>query len=1442
MLRFCPIAAFALLFMVFLVPATGNATVIVTAPSNGTCIDITPGLYTTLDDIDIAEGSKNDFPSQSSRTLILTVPAGFEFMAGTGTVGPAPHPSRNITAISISVTTTTITVTFSVSGTNNWDNITISGIRVRALSYNVSGNILRLSGAAGGTATIVGDAGGAGINHGYLQSESTSLVTSIANGNWSNPATWSNGMVPSCTDTIVVDHTVSADISATTRTLIITTNGHLTSNMAVTVDSSFIIQGNGFYTHNNLASSGTTIFKGTENFSTTSTITILRWYNTAVAFPNAVTGNFGNITFNQGATWNQQGLFAPARIKGTLTVSSGTVTMDEGVGMTTSLTLADVVVNNTGALIMASGSARNLTLITGNYTDTSTSATRSSIMLNSQGSLNWTANGNVFISHSWSAYQHSGSNAGNTTININGNLSIAGGAFDINTDVNAPLNLTVTGNTTISGSPTYVRFIDRNSGDLTFTTQNFYITGGTATTLMGGNSPTGNAAITILNDFTLTGAGVIAQLYNNNASTGSLQLNVGHDLIVTSGELRVAGTNGTVDILTGRNLDVLNSGSLFRGQINPLATGDLTLYVTGDFTNTSGTVRISEGICNIEATVVESVNNTAGTFYGIYNPTAVNNGIATLECNHITLAGGNFSFYHALASDGKTISVTVHTNISITFNSGTDLFSFLPVASTNNALLNLVVENNFTVNNDVDGAYFLSSASSGDETIAITNNFTVNGSDVYFVGDENILANTHNITTSIGGNVTITGGNTRFSTGAGTATITTGGDVNISGGELTLKYNTGVATWTISGNYSQSSGTFNIHSQNATTPNSCTVTINGDFSFTNGTFNFDNYATGTGLAEHLVYINGASYTLDGNAIITHANNLTTNFIFGQIIFSRPGTTTYSRNSATNEIRHVKYTVNSGTTVDASSSVNGFQMTSIQSNNPVNHNSLNIYGVLNMNNKILSARQYSNYYSRITVRDGGRYRTSHTGGLYSGNSSVSSSINGYVTTFNRVNYTLEPNSTVEYYGTATTMVTGIPNGIANSNLQKYGILEINFTGSPGITWVYPESTDEVFIRTQLILTEGEFNLDDDHVTISGGRAIMLENGATVSRTSGFIRSETEDGSGLVKWNITTNGSYTIPFGYDATNYIPLTYQQTSGSSGTIALGTYRSLADNTPLPPSVTHVRDVSGNDNSAFTVDRFWYLSVPGAAVSSLTFSYVASEGSGIISPRAQLWEPVTLGWFPPAVGQSNPTGSTTLAPGLSSFNNWWTLSAASSPLPIELIWFDVRKLNAVAQLSWATATEINNHHFTIERSSNGTEFLAIGRVPGAGNSTSVTNYTYADEQPNTGINYYRLKQTDYDGRFSYSDIKAVTFNIKSQVTIYPNPVAQHDVLYINFPDEGKHTISILTITGQEIMKRDFSQVNGVEISIAGLNLCKGMYFVSVAGPDNTLIEKIAVR
>ena len=101
--------------------------------------------------------------------------------------------------------------------------------------------------------------------------------------------------------------------------------------------------------------------------------------------------------------------------------------------------------------------------------------------------------------------------------------------------------------------------------------------------------------------------------------------------------------------------------------------------------------------------------------------------------------------------------------------------------------------------------------------------------------------------------------------------------------------------------------------------------------------------------------------------------------------------------------------------------------------------------------------------------------------------------------------------------------------------------------------------------------------------------------------------------------------------------------------------------------------------------------------------------------------------------------------------------------MPIELLSFTAEPKNAHIELNWFTANEISNDYFDVQRSFDGVNFTSIDKINGAGNSTQVLSYSAVDDAPLTGISYYRLKQTDYDGKTSYSDVEAVEFNNRNE-------------------------------------------------------------------------------
>lgn len=130
------------------------------------------------------------------------------------------------------------------------------------------------------------------------------------------------------------------------------------------------------------------------------------------------------------------------------------------------------------------------------------------------------------------------------------------------------------------------------------------------------------------------------------------------------------------------------------------------------------------------------------------------------------------------------------------------------------------------------------------------------------------------------------------------------------------------------------------------------------------------------------------------------------------------------------------------------------------------------------------------------------------------------------------------------------------------------------------------------------------------------------------------------------------------------------------------------------------------------------------------------------------------------------------------------------NPLPVELISFEAvpNYLNKTVELHWRTATELNNDFFIVEKSRNGKDFRPLGSVyskANEGNSQTMLSYQYTDSEPMSGISYYRLKQVDKDGSFTFSKIVAVRFENLSQedrLIVFPNPT-EGKSFYIQFLD-----------------------------------------------------------
>jgi hypothetical protein len=192
----------------------------------------------------------------------------------------------------------------------------------------------------------------------------------------------------------------------------------------------------------------------------------------------------------------------------------------------------------------------------------------------------------------------------------------------------------------------------------------------------------------------------------------------------------------------------------------------------------------------------------------------------------------------------------------------------------------------------------------------------------------------------------------------------------------------------------------------------------------------------------------------------------------------------------------------------------------------------------------------------------------------------------------------------------------------------------------------------------------------------------------------------------------------------------------------------------------------------------------------------------------------------------------------------------AEVPLPIQLLNFNGKYQDNTVVLQWKTASELNNDYFGVERSANGLDFVLLYKVPGAGTTAQLNSYSFTDEGPLAGINYYRLRQADYDGVFTYSPIISIYADATSNpsMTIFPNPSDNTSIVSIRMKGIGQGTpveLIITSVYGQVISAYEAALDNNGQIklpaSITG-NLTSGLYIVSVRFSAGHLTTKWVVK
>ncbi|MBN1349029.1 T9SS type A sorting domain-containing protein [candidate division KSB1 bacterium] len=194
----------------------------------------------------------------------------------------------------------------------------------------------------------------------------------------------------------------------------------------------------------------------------------------------------------------------------------------------------------------------------------------------------------------------------------------------------------------------------------------------------------------------------------------------------------------------------------------------------------------------------------------------------------------------------------------------------------------------------------------------------------------------------------------------------------------------------------------------------------------------------------------------------------------------------------------------------------------------------------------------------------------------------------------------------------------------------------------------------------------------------------------------------------------------------------------------------------------------------------------------------------------------------------------------------------AGDPTPVELVSFHVEFIQNKCVLKWETASESNNYGFEIQRSESSIQFITVGFVRGTGTATTLQRYQFTDRDAPPGKHYYRLKQIDTDGSFSYSSIIATELTVPQKFELYqnyPNPFNPETTIKYALPENGHVRLIIYDILGREVIRlvdeckpAGFYEVKWDGRNREGIGVGAGVYIFSLFCNESARIKKLIME
>lgn len=287
-----------------------------------------------------------------------------------------------------------------------------------------------------------------------------------------------------------------------------------------------------------------------------------------------------------------------------------------------------------------------------------------------------------------------------------------------------------------------------------------------------------------------------------------------------------------------------------------------------------------------------------------------------------------------------------------------------------------------------------------------------------------------------------------------------------------------------------------------------------------------------------------------------------------------------------------------------------------------------------------------------------------------------------------------------------------------------------------------------------------------------------------------------------------------------------------------------LASGATGQQTISMTIDFVASDAYQTAAKDFWVMGMEGIGDTS-------DADKGIPTPGAPSW---TFNNTPTGFG-SNCTGNCGGVESGTGTGIIWntayhcTFEAAvtatlDATLPLNFGYFNALSLTKEVQLKWNTYNESNNNYFEIERSSDGKVFQPIGTIQSKGNNTNENIYSFTDINPKNGKSYYRIKQIDFNGKFTYSKTISSFIYLQSIAinSLFPNPTKHNIIAQVVAKSNSNVLIHVLDITGKSVMRYNAELIEGENnISISTELLQKGAYILQITG-ETTTIENKFVR